>query len=168
MKGFWSGGRLVLRKEASGIARLNSRRNSTAASTQAFTRWDNRKIRGHYMRFTQFVLFHATAETTGGDAASEISRRYAGNGPAHVRIRHHQIGIGEKWLTSADCQRSNKSAAAVHHIDIGDADHVDAIEASPIPGIEGIMRPHGEPSNGSETKSYARPKSDEEYKCRRP
>lgn len=69
----------MLREEASGIARLNSRRNSTAAGTQAFARWNNRKIRRHHMRFTQFVLFYASAETTGCDATSEISGRYAGN-----------------------------------------------------------------------------------------
>lgn len=84
-----------------------------------------------------------------------------------MRIGHHQIGVGEKWLTSADCKRSNE-AAAIHHIDIGDADYVDAIKAAPIPGIEGIMRSHGKPSDGAKTKSHVHAKADKGDKRRRP
>ena len=158
MEGLWSSRWLMFGKEAIIVARLNARGRSafTTAGVQALTRRDNRQVGRHHLGVAQLMLFHAMAPAFVASAAKVFSRD-AGNRSANVRVGQSQIGVGVVRLPSAHRQRRNKVAATadvhVDHINVGDIDHVYAIEAASVPGIKRVMRAHGEPSNGTEAES---------------
>jgi hypothetical protein len=137
----------MLGEEAIGCSRLRASGAGGvgASSIQTFTRRNNGNITRHHMRVTQFIFFH-TATQADVATASKLSGRDAGNGSAHTRIGEHQVGVGEKWLASADGQWSDKPAAA-NDSDAAKRDYVHAIETAPVPRVEDIMRAHWEPSD---------------------
>src|SRR5258708_31872999 len=51
---------------------------------------------------------------------------------------------------------------------VGDVDHVYAIEAASVPGIKGIMWTHGKPSDGAKAEARTMSESNKEDKRRRP
>src|SRR6478672_8820957 len=76
--------------------------------------------------------------------------------------------VGEIWLTSAHSKWSDKATMSVEIVNDRDVDYVYVIEATSIPGIKGIMRPHGEPSDGTEAEASMVAEANKEDECRRP
>src|SRR6478609_7435502 len=158
MERLWSSRRLTFSKETIIVARLNARGRSgfATAGVQALARRDNRQVRRHHLGVAQLMFFHTMAPAFMA-ATAKVFSRDAGNRSANVRVGQRQIGVGVIRLPSADRQRGDKVAAAVavhvDHIDVGDVDHVYAIEAASVPGIKWVMGTHREPSNGAEAEA---------------
>lgn len=153
-------------KEAITVARLDACGSAIAATgMQAFTRRDNRQVRRHHAGFAQLMLFYAVTPAFMA-ATAKVFSRHAGDRTANAWIGQCKMRVGEIWLTSTHGKRSNETAVSIEIVDHGDVHHVYVIKAAPIPGIKGIMRTDGEPSDRAEAGMM--PEAHKEDECRRP